>query len=289
MYQTRLSGPVIGFVLMILLLVLLFALHRPAARPQIAPRIAPPWAISQPFAPAGADQPAAPAQDPAVPLIAGGYLTVVNPEAVYGEAEQPVLTQEVEQALAYVIGRSGHSPQGPITAVIEPQADCLLNGMAYTDERRIHVYTCADIPRQRAVNVLAHEFVHQLAHDHYGDAHLHADLALSEGLATWGAGRYWLGQHADFATFVRQVYINHDEELLPLATHYHGRSINDMNKLYYEWASFVEYLLLTYDQAPFDALYVSGQGDPGSANYTGVYGKSLEQLEQEWRTWLIHS
>ena len=59
-----------------------------------------------------------------------------------------------------------------------------------------------------------------------------------------------------------------------------------MNGLYYEWASFVDYLIGTYGREKFDALYVSGHSAPGSADYTGVYGKRLDVLEQEWQAWL---
>jgi hypothetical protein len=59
-----------------------------------------------------------------------------------------------------------------------------------------------------------------------------------------------------------------------------------MNTLYYEWASFVEFLLERYGREKFDALYVSGSLEPGSADYTGIYDKALSTLEQEWKTWL---
>jgi hypothetical protein len=110
-------------------------------------------------------------------------------------------------------------------------------------------------------------------------------MILLEGLATWGAGAYWLGDQPSFAAFVRPWLVG--GAALPLATSYVGRPAGDMNTLYYEWASFVEFLIKAYGRERFDALYVSGSSDPGSADYQGVYGKSLGQLEQEWRAWVI--
>jgi hypothetical protein len=49
----------------------------------------------------------------------------------------------------------------------------------------------------------------------------------------------------------------------------------------------VDYLIVTYGRDHFDMVYRSGRGrDPGSADYTEVYGKSLDDLIQEWRAWL---
>jgi hypothetical protein len=146
------------------------------------------------------------------------------------------------------------------------------------------VFTCPGIDEKRAVNILAHEMVHQLAHDRYGPAHLNADLILLEGVATWGAGKYWLGGAPDFRSYVRaqrQSGISY-----PLAMSYSGLGVAGMNALYYQWASFVEFLIDTYGRLKFDQLYVSGNSAPGSADYVGVYGKNLDQLQQEWIDWL---
>ncbi|MFQ3681959.1 MAG: hypothetical protein SNJ51_06825, partial [Roseiflexus sp.] len=56
--------------------------------------------------------------------------------------------------------------------------------------------------------------------------------------------------------------------------------------LYYQWASFVEFLIDQYGRERLDALYVTGNGAPGSADYRSIYGKDLAALEQEWVEWL---
>jgi hypothetical protein len=131
---------------------------------------------------------------------------------------------------------------------------------------------------------MAHEFAHQLAQDRYGPAHLSADLILAEGVATWGAGEYWLSGQPDFRSFVRGQRAA--GVFYPLATDYTGMGIGAMNALYYQWASFVDFLISSYGRAKFDQVYIAGQGAPGSADYRGVYGKQLDVLEQEWQAWL---
>ncbi|HWQ15982.1 MAG TPA: hypothetical protein VNL77_24495 [Roseiflexaceae bacterium] len=210
-------------------------------------------------------------------------LTVRVDEGLYA-AERGELPAELERTLAYVSARFGAALSGPITATLVADGGCALSGIAYTDVRVVQVHTCQDIARPRAVAILAHEFVHQLQQDRYGARHLSADLILSEGMATWAAGEYWLSGHPDFRSYVRAQRAS--GTLYPLATHYRGLGIGAMNALYYQWASFVEFLVQTYGREKLDQLYLTGAGDPGSADYAGVYGKGLEELEREWLSWL---
>jgi uncharacterized protein YjaZ len=157
--------------------------------------------------------------------------------------------------------------------------------VAYTQERKIVLYVCPEVEANRAVSILAHEFVHQLAADHYGAPHYQADLILSEGLAQWGAGRYKLGDQPDFHTLVRQNYLN---DLLPLRTD--SRDVNSfviMRHLYDQWASFSEWIIATHGRTALDQLYTAGDGrQPGSAPYERVLGMPLEATEQQWQAWL---
>jgi hypothetical protein len=110
-------------------------------------------------------------------------------------------------------------------------------------------------------------------------------LILSEGTATWGAGAYWLGDAPNFRAFVRPWL--EAGAAIPLGESYVGRPIADMNQLYYQWASFVEFLIETYGRERFDALYITGQGGPATADYLGVYGKTFFTLEDEWKAWVL--
>ena len=210
---------------------------------------------------------------------AAAYTLIVD-DGLY-PGEQDALGDDLKQALAYVTQRFGSPPASHFNAVVARDDSCFLHGVAHTEERTVQVTTCNGIGRARAVSIMAHEFVHQLAQDRYGPAHLSADLILAEGVATWGAGEYWLGGQLDFRSYVHSVGIQY-----PLAQSYEGFGVNGQNAMYYQWASFVEFLISTYGRAAFDRVYMTGEGAPGSADYQGVYGKDITVLEQEWRAWV---
>lgn len=220
------------------------------------------------------------------PAATTAHLRIYTGAGSYDKTVAASLAPPLEEALAYAEQRTGLALARPINVVFDrrPQA-CGLDAAAYTATRTIMLYACSDTPTRRAVNILAHEYVHQLAHDRYGEQHLEADLILSEGFATWGAGRYWLGSYRSFHDFVQAEYGAH---LLPLATDPRaGVPIATLNQLYYQWASFVEWVRATHGQAAFDQLYVTGATRrPGSAGYQAVLQTGLADAEQQWHAWL---
>jgi hypothetical protein len=220
------------------------------------------------------------------PAATTANLRIYTSAGSYSQATAATLAEPLETALAYVQERTGMRLARPVNVVFDrrPEA-CALDAVAYTGVRTMMLYACPDMPARRAVNILAHEFVHQLAHDRYGEPHLQADLILSEGLATWGAGRYWLGQHTSFHDFVAAEY---GSQLLPLATDPRsGASTATLNQLYYQWAAYVEWIRATHGPAVFDALYAGGLGrTPGSADYQAELSSTLGDAETHWREWL---
>jgi hypothetical protein len=266
-------------VALVSLLVLMILWPSASAPPLVSRwRAAPPMTQPEPQAPAGA-QPASISGA----AVATDLFDMQLSDGLYADQRQQ-LRGDLEAALAYDIARFGSGPSGRITAAMVDDGSCGLHGIAYTDVRNVQVFTCGTIGRERAVAIMAHEFVHQLAQDRYGPAHLHADMILLEGVATWGAGKYWLGGQPDFRSYVREQ--RRAGNSLPLATNYTGLGVGAMNTLYYQWASFVEFLINTYGREKFDQLYVTGASNPGSSDYAGVYGKSLAALEQEWIAWI---
>ncbi|HEX6291610.1 MAG TPA: hypothetical protein VFZ66_20670 [Herpetosiphonaceae bacterium] len=219
-------------------------------------------------------------------VVGDGPLLLYTTEGSYTPDQVRGLAQPLSEALSYVSQRTDMQLVAPVTIVFDSHAGgCALDGAAYTEKRTIVLYACPQIPTRRAVNILAHEFVHQLASDHYGPAHLKADLVLSEGLATWGAGKYWLGRESDFRGFVLRNYAT---SLLPLGSHYRDfGTLDAMNRLYYQWASLVDFLIVTHGREAFDTLYKSGQGmQPNTADYSGVLGADLAGVEEQWKEWL---
>jgi hypothetical protein len=218
----------------------------------------------------------------AQPLTAGQFDLSVD-DGLYGDQREQ-LAAELDRTLAYVSARFGNGPSERFRAAIQSDGGCGLYGYAYTDVRTVQTFTCDSISRDRAVSIMAHEFVHQLEQDRYGPAHLNSDMILAEGAATWGAGKYWLGDTPDFRTYVRNQ--RRSGVFYPLATDYNGLGVGAMNALYYQWASFCEYLIGAYGREKFDAVYVRGAGGIGSADYAAVYGKGLDALESEWQAWI---
>lgn len=218
-------------------------------------------------------------------VISAGNLSLYTTPGSYSADQVREIQPSLDEALRYVSDRTAMQLSGPVSIVFSRRDACGLDGAAYTDTRTIMLYACPDIPQRRAINILAHEFVHQLANDRYGAAHMQADLALSEGLATWGAGKYWLGNATDFRGFVKQ---NYAANLLPLGSHYRDYgTIDAMNRLYYQWASLVDFIITTHGRDSFDRLYASGHGmQPNTADYQGVLGEDLAALETEWRAWI---
>jgi len=234
-------------------------------------------ATSQPTPPSVPSSAAAP---PAMQQI-----VLETMDGAYTNDQLEALEDPLAEALRYVEERTSMELKEPVTVLFSSEQGCNFNGVAYTDIRRIILYVCPDITLERATAILAHEFVHQLAADHYGEPHYDADLMLSEGLAQWGTGRYTLGDLPDFRTLVQQHYPN---DLLPLAID--SREVESyviVRHLYDQWASYVEWIIATEDRDAFDQLYVGGEKrQPGSAPYQRVLGMPLDTAEQHWQTWL---
>jgi hypothetical protein len=196
------------------------------------------------------------------------------------------LAADAQRALDYVSQRTGYQQKHRYRVAITVGAGCSIRGVAFPDGMVAQALSCGDIDSSQAIVILAHELVHLLTFDRYGvPPAVGSDLMLVEGVATYGAGQYWLGGHPDFRSYV------HDQRAAgvayPLTEGYGASDAETMNARYYQWASFVEFLKSLPDgDAKFDQLYISGDGHIGSSDYEGIYGQSLGNLEQAWISWL---
>lgn len=158
-------------------------------------------------------------------------------------------------------------------------------GIAYTyGDTNVRIYYRAGEDQHNALVILSHELAHALQAEAYGkDAQRLADTVLLEGLASWISGEYWLSLSGagSFQSRARELYhAGYRGNLGAL-----GRG--NLDVAYDMWAGFVDYLAGTYGWDRFNALYVSGRGRaPGSADYSGIYGKSFQELYTEWYTTL---
>lgn len=255
--------------------------------------IGPPVAIQAETVPQSTDQPLSgpviAASDRSASLVRVPFTLELDPILYPGqEAElRAWIDQALATAAARFVGSDGSLRRlalQPINIYVTNDVRCGLRGHALTEGRNLQVFTCNTIAPSRAVAILAHEVVHQLAYDYYGPREIQDDLILVEGLATWGAGPYWLGGHTSFRSYaagLRRQGFAYDLD--------QGFSFDDvaaMNGQYYQWASFVEFLIERNGHAAFDQLYTTGNGAMGSADYRGVYNADLATLQREWLAWL---
>ena len=213
--------------------------------------------------------------------VEGGLLTTTLLE----------LAPDFEEAIGRVGQRLDARLSGRVAISFEPPqtGPCALRGLTRSHERTIQLFYAPDTSRQIVLPIVAHELAHELQHDYYGwDAHRRSDTILLEGQATWASADYSRGADGrpTWASAAEQALA--EGRLLPLATDL----VSDCrrttrNAAYTGWASFVDFLIVTYGRERFDALYRSGRGrDPGTAGYAEVYDKTLAALDQEWRVWL---
>jgi hypothetical protein len=200
----------------------------------------------------------------------------------------------LEAAIAANAHELGSGLAGRVAIRFEPaqRGPCAIRGITYSNERTIRMFYAPDADPERVLAVLAHELFHQLQRDYYGErAHRRADVILLEGMATWGTRAYFADANGTprYQRRVRQALAA--GELLPLDTSLERDCrTTTRNVIYDQWASFVEFLLVTGGRERFDVLYANSTGRAaGSANYRKVYGKSLAQLEADWRAWLQSS
>lgn len=201
--------------------------------------------------------------------------------------------EQAEQAIANGIARMGtHGLNGRIAIRFEPAltGPCAYRGLTLSSERTILLYYDPGTNPMRVVSILAHEFIHQLQQDYYGAPHLVSDTILLEGMATWGSSDYFLADDGRPQYHVNAKEALRTNALLPLTTDLDvDCRTSTRNYIYDQWASFFEYLLVTYGREKIDAVYVDSTGrTPGSANFQGVFGKPLAELEADWIVWLSH-
>lgn len=159
-----------------------------------------------------------------------------------------------------------------------------VRGLAYTDTGQTEIYYQPYEDVERAVTVVAHELGHHLESQRYGEAvQRRADTILHEGMATWISAGRWLKMCGG------ESWREHARELsdagIPLRLLTAESSGAD--NAYELWASFVDFLAQNYGWGKLDALYRSSSGRaPGSADYQGITGKSLDELADEWRAWV---
>ncbi|MBN1562882.1 MAG: hypothetical protein JXA10_03540 [Anaerolineae bacterium] len=271
----------------------------------------PVWIAPANNAPLIIPTPAAPEQR--ILLAATAHFRFYSATSDFTRATIPDLAARTETMYADVVARlSGFTPEvgltDPITVIMQTatgpiDAGCVVRGLAMYDSQQVIVFTDGPINEAYFWGVLAHETAHMIHGASLPGFSKHQPL--TEGLATWGSEPYWVAwMNADSLDDLVRGYLA-SGEYLPLVENY-GLTLAyaDENCIYYrdilysEWASFMGWLIREYGFGRYGALMES---DPATlriedgfgriaeiyaADFEGIYGQTLDQLEARWLAWL---
>ena len=211
------------------------------------------------------------------------------------------LADGADEVYAYVSARMDERHNGKVSVAVRPVTDgpcpargVMLERVEGDEPRSIIIFVDGTTSPEQLRAVLAHELAHLL---HAGGfAGFPSAVGLTEGLASWAAGRYWLLWQGfpSFAASVR-TYLERGT-YMPLegglelggVYGYAGEGcLARRDVLYTEWAAFTDYLVKTHGVNRFKALLSSADvtldGDAGTPpDFARVYGLSLEELEEAW-------
>ncbi len=229
-------------------------------------------------------------------LSTGGQMSVPLPQ----------LQSKAEEIWAYVADRLGATVSSPIQlGFAEPAGSrCAVRGLTVYITPTITIFANTGTDPRQVWGVLAHEVGHAVHFQGFPDGPK-GDTVITEGLATWAAGKYWEewqggSPDANVRAF-RQA-----GTLMPLyeavaalqdagvsVTSPQGVCMRDI--AYNEWGSFVGYLIGQGGMAKLRALWESAPpptGNPAdlakpTLDYQGIYGLKLDQLEQAWLAALL--
>lgn len=224
-------------------------------------------------------------------VFSGRWLDFYVGDETFSDEQVVAMAHQAEYSLRYMERRfderlNRRVSVGVYHPSLAPSSDT--RGIAHTRSDLLFIYYTSDDDPYRALVILTHELAHQIQADAYGDdAQSRADLVLLEGLATWISGEYWLSLSGASSWNERSRVLlaaGHSAYLAPNGYNLaHAASHAGFDTAYELWAGFVDYLANAYGWEKFNALYVSGCGrTPGTADYEGIYGKSFNELVQDW-------
>jgi hypothetical protein len=218
-------------------------------------------------------------------------------------AAVPDLPERAERVLDEVVARLGPlaEERGGIRITFRPPSDmaCPPRGLASSHPPRVIIFADDQTTEEQILGVLAHELGHIVIMNRFE----RIPSTFNEGLATWGSVPYfnaWLGKPSLDAAV--RSYVE-DSAYLPLHENYYltniypgeeqGTSegcITRRETLYIEWASFIGYLMDEYGVEKLEKLIETAPDAERTdetvvfkaADFEGVYGNSLNQLEAAW-------
>jgi hypothetical protein len=181
------------------------------------------------------------------------------------------------------------------------QQECPIRGLAAQgDPPSILIYADQNSPETYLFAVLAHELGHAIPSEGFADG-LPNDMALSEGLATWAAGKYWaawkqvpslnalVSSYVDEGSYLPLNEAIEMPQVYPWQAGAGPDCLARRDQIYSQWGGFVGYLVERYGWEKVLELFASAYSEvEGSLNidyptdYPGVLGLALNQLEADW-------
>ncbi len=203
------------------------------------------------------------------------------------------LTEQLEPTLRTVAQRFGTSFVGRERIELLPaqKGACAVRGITYSSKRLIRLFygPGADLEKMQAL--MAHELVHQLQRERFGDrVHRVSDNILLEGWAMVASDQYARtddGSEPRWRARLRKVVARNELQPLKVNLDQDCRT-GTRNSIYDQWASFVDFLEQRYGKEALGRVYSKGKGRaPGSADYQSIFNISFDELEAEWRVWVV--
>jgi hypothetical protein len=225
----------------------------------------------------------------------------------------PDLAERAETVYADVVARlDGFTPDAgltePITVIIQRpkspvDSGCGVRGLAAYDDDQVIIFADSTVSEAYFWGVLAHETAHMIHGASLPGFGNHRPL--TEGIATWASASYWAAwMGADSLDDLVRSYLDSGDYLSLVDNYEMTLAYEDENCIYYrdilysEWASFAGWLIREYGFGRFGALMDSDpvtsrlDDDLGRvteihpADFEGIYGQALNQLEARWLDWL---
>lgn len=222
----------------------------------------------------------------------------------YIPVDQEWWTEQAEVLYDYVSERldGAQSPKKIELAFTTPETrECPVRGLASSEDGPvIIIYADETYDEDYLLGVLSHEIGHAISGQGFPDG-LPDHLGLTEGLATWASGKYWLAwKDAPSFEALMQQYIE-EGVFEPPTQNYNLEGIypwdeknigpdclERRDRVYSAWGSFLGYLIETYGWDKAHQLFQQRRVDLGNRtiiyppDYEGIYGKAINQLEADW-------
>lgn len=212
-----------------------------------------------------------------------------------------IQVDKIEQVYAYVTQRTGSPIRGKVDVTFrQPQVQpCPIRGIAVWPDLQIAIYADESAGQDCILAVIACEIGHLIQFQSFDGGP--TDPILLEGWATWVAGSYWIEwqRMPSFDEGVRSYlrdkrFVSISRFDISTLIYKSEECLERRDIVYTEYASFLNYLIERYGINALNSLITANiptsppsEGADPRADYQTVYGKTLQELENDWIKYLM--